>query len=245
LHPPAGAVDVLNIVEAGIPFTSVLVPDYTHFYPKPKFEKNPILPVGKGYYLDTNAGFCDGSVDSWCKRQADNDCLLYGHNDGRKGIFMDSYCGWMVTNLPEFKHGFIAVKIETWHPSKRNPKTKDWISVNNERRDLYDERGGSFLRSSQCMNGTACDDEGRQLKAKVPEYCPEFKFEFAIDGKITSWDHKEYMEHMGHIQRVVEIVHIVEDPTITGGVEKEIEFAFRITGCKNEKTMQITHIYWA
>jgi len=249
LHPPAGAVDVLNIVEAGIPFTPVLVPDYSHFYPKPKFEKDPILPVGKGYYLDTYAGSCDGSVDSWCRRQADFDCLLYGHNDGRKGILMDSYCGWMVTNLPEFKHGFIAVKIETWHQPKKNPKTKDWTSMNNERRNLYDEQGGSFLRSSslrlsQNMNSSR-DDEGRELKAKVPEYCPEFKFEFAIDGKITSWDYKEYMEHMAHIQRVVEIVYIVEDPSITGGVEKEIEFAFRITGCKNEKMMQITHMYWA
>ena len=103
LHPPVGAVDVLNIIEAGVPYTSVLVPDYTHFYPKPKFEKKPTLPVGKGYHLNTYAGFCDGSVDSWCKRQAGEGCLLYAHNDGRNGIHMDSYCGWMVTNLPEFK----------------------------------------------------------------------------------------------------------------------------------------------
>lgn len=103
LHPPAGAIDVLNIIEAGVPYTSILNPDYTHFYTKPKFEKEPSLPVGKGYWLKTYAGFCDGSVDSWCKRQADDDCLLYGHNDGRNGIKMDSYCGWMVTNLPEVK----------------------------------------------------------------------------------------------------------------------------------------------
>lgn len=250
LHPPTGAVDVLNIVEAGTPFTPVLVPDYTHFYPKPKFEKEPLLPIGKGYYLDTNAGFCDGSVDSWCKRQADNKCQLYGHNDGRKGILMDSYCGWMVINLPEVKYGFIALKIETWHAAKSNPKTKSWTSMNNESRKLYDEQEGSFLRSSsssssRSMNSSTYHDGGRQLKAKVPEYCPEFKFEFAIDGKITSWDYEKYMEHMAHIQRVVEIVKIVEDPSITGGAEKEIEFAFRINGCKNEKTMQLTHIYWA
>ena len=104
LHPPAGAIDVLNIIEAGFPYSSVLDPDYaTQFYPKPKFEKGPTLPVGKGYHLNTYAGFCDGSVDSWCKRQADQDCLLYGHNDGRNGITMDAYCGWMVTNLPELK----------------------------------------------------------------------------------------------------------------------------------------------
>eukprot|EP00535_Pseudo-nitzschia_heimii_P007515 CAMPEP_0197188352 /NCGR_PEP_ID=MMETSP1423-20130617/17661_1 /TAXON_ID=476441 /ORGANISM="Pseudo-nitzschia heimii, Strain UNC1101" /LENGTH=873 /DNA_ID=CAMNT_0042640159 /DNA_START=22 /DNA_END=2643 /DNA_ORIENTATION=+ len=250
LHPPAEAVDVLNIVEAGIPFTPVLVPDYTQFYSKPKFEKDPILPVGKGYYLNTYAGYCDGSVDSWCRREAENECLLYGHNDGRKGIKMDSYCGWMVTNLPEFKHGFIAVKIETWHAAKSNPKTEKWTSINNERRNLNDEREGSFLRSSSSsssknMNNTTYYDEERQLKAKVPDYCPEFKFEFAIDGKITSWDKEMFLKNMGHIQRVVEILKVVEDPTITDGVEKEIEFAFRITGCTNQKMMHLTHIYWA
>lgn len=103
LHPPAGAIDVLNIIEAGVPYTPILVPDYTQFYPKPKFEKPSSIPVGKGYHLNTYAGFCDGSVDSWCNKQANADCLLYGHNDGRNGIHMDSYCGWMVTNLPEFK----------------------------------------------------------------------------------------------------------------------------------------------
>jgi len=148
------------------------------------------------------------------------------------------------------QHGFIAVKIETWHPAKSNPKTEKWTSMNNERRSLYDEREGSFFRSSSSRSGqnlinSTSYDEERLLKAKVPDYCSDFKFEYAIDGKITSWDYDEYMKHMGHIQRVVEIVKIVEDPTMTGGVEKEIEFAYRITGCKNTKMMHITHMYWA
>jgi len=250
LHPPAGAVDVLNIIEAGVPYSSVLVPDYTHFYPKPKFEKSPTLPVGKGYYLKTHAGFCDGSVDSWCKRQADNDCLLYGHNDGRNGIKMDSYCGWMVTNLPQLKHGFIAVKIETWHQPKANPKTESWNSINNERRILYEQRKEPLLRSPSFnsnpkQNNPYRNDVERQLKAKVPDYCPDFKFEFAIDGKLTSWNYEKFMENYGKIQRVVEVVKLAEDSSITGGVEMEIELAFRITGCTNEKMMQITHLYWA
>jgi hypothetical protein len=121
LHPPAGAVDVLNIVEAGVPYTSILVPDYTHFHPKPKFEKEPTLPVGQGYWLNTYAGSCDGSVDSWCNRGADFNCLLSGHNDGRMGIRMDSYCGWMVTNLPEMKVSltvkfllFVSTMLLSW-----------------------------------------------------------------------------------------------------------------------------------
>merc|ERR1719399_1088841 len=99
-------------------------------------------------------------------------------------------------------------KIETWHAAKSNPKTEKWNSMNNERREL-------FLRSSTSSNSNP--DEQRQLKAKVPEYCSDFKFEFAIDGKVTSWDQEEFLKNMGHIQRVVETLKIVEDPSITGG----------------------------
>jgi len=251
LHPPAGAIDVLNIIEAGVPYTSVLVPDYTHFYQKPKFEKDKkISPAGKGYYLDTFAGFCDGSVDSWCKRQGGNECMLSGHNDGRNGIRFDSYSGWIVTNLPKVKHGFIAVKIETWHQPQSNPKTEKWTSMNNERRELYEERQEPYLRSTSSNSGkdlqiTEYHDEERHLGKKTPEYCDDFKFEFAIDGKVTTWDKKQYDEHYKHIQRVVEIIKIAEDPSITGGEEKEIEFAFRILNCGNEKSMRLSHLYWA
>jgi len=251
LHPPAGALDVLNIIEAGIPYTSVLDPDYiSPFLPKPKFEKDPTVPVGKGLYLNTYAGFCDGSVDSFCNKGADSDCLLYGHNDGRKGIYFSAYTGWMVTNLPEFKHGFIGLKIEDWHQPSENPKIQGWTSINNEGRKLYKEREESFLRSSSSSmseNTTSLDslDVQRQLKQKPPEYCNDFKFEFAIDGKVQEWKGKKtWIDHMSHPQRVVTIWTLADDRDLTGGVEKEVELAFRVTGCP-DKTMQLTHIYWA
>ncbi|MGK3747182.1 MAG: hypothetical protein ACI8RD_010944 [Bacillariaceae sp.] len=250
LHPPVGAVDVLSIIEAGVPYKSNLSPDYSHFYPKPKFEKNPTVPVGKGYYLHTYSGFCDGSVDSWCNKGSDQSCLLYNHNDGRNGLIMDSYCGWMVTNLPELKHGFIALKFESWHQPNENQKTKSWNSVNNERRELYEENDITFLRSSADLKqGNSVSYHGkkeRNLKAKVPDYCSDFRFEYSVDGKVTSLTKDEFVKRTGVIQRVVEVLKIVEDPSITGGEEKEIEFAFRITGCKNDgKTFSVTHIYWA
>ena len=85
LHPPPGEVDVLNIVEAGVDFTSTLNPSYAQLYKMPKFSKPPTVPIGKGISLDQYAGDagCDGSVDSWCNRGKTNNCLLYGHNDGR------------------------------------------------------------------------------------------------------------------------------------------------------------------
>ncbi|KAL3936820.1 MAG: hypothetical protein SGARI_002396, partial [Bacillariaceae sp.] len=60
LHPPPGALDVLNIVEGGIDFVPNLVPDYVQYLKKPKFEKAPSVTVGKGHYLQTYAGYCDG-----------------------------------------------------------------------------------------------------------------------------------------------------------------------------------------
>ena len=71
LHPPKGAIDVLNIVEAGVGFASTLNPDYhSKFYKKPKFAANPIKTPGKGHLLTSFAGddYCDGSVDSWCNK---------------------------------------------------------------------------------------------------------------------------------------------------------------------------------
>ena len=242
LHPPEGALDVLNIIEAGLPYTSTMDPDYiTPFHPKPKFDKVSTLQPGKGYHLDTYAGFCDGSVDSFCHKSEDANCLLYNHNDGRKGLLMDAYSGWMVTNLPEFKHGFIAIKLETWHRRPENLKTKDWTSMNNEGRKLSHGRDEPFLRSP---SQDSVDVHRVLGKKPPPEYCDDFKFEFAIDGKVTQWTKSEWDEHAGKIQRVVELYKIVEDPSLTGGEEKEIEFAFRLLGCP-EKEMKLTHIYWA
>ena len=86
LHPPEEDVDVLSIVEAGVPFSLILAPTYAQSaYAKPKFSKPPHVPVGKGVVWDTKSGdaFCDGSLHSFCSRGEDSSCLLSGHNDGR------------------------------------------------------------------------------------------------------------------------------------------------------------------
>ena len=136
LHPPPGAVDVLNIVEAGVDFQSTLNPDYvTDYYKKPKFEKPPIMPIGKGWssnQVSSDDG-CTGDVDSWCKRDWDNACLLYAHNDGRNGLFHSGYSGWLTLYLPDLKHGDIIIKYESWHlDSEGKPKKLGWKSENNE-----------------------------------------------------------------------------------------------------------------
>eukprot|EP00980_Cylindrotheca_fusiformis_P008142 scaffold1727_cov133-Cylindrotheca_fusiformis.AAC.45 len=207
LHPPPSAVDVLAIVEAGVDFKPVLVPDYTGFYKTPTFSKPPSVPVGKGNRLSTLAGdeFCDGTVDSFCDRRKGNHCLLYGHNDKRNGILHNSLSGWLVLNLPDVKYGKIVIKVETWHIRR----ALKWNHVN----------GGNSTR---------------QL-GNAPPYCNAFAFEYAIDGQVTSLKTNEWLSRVNKLQRVVEVATLLDDPNYTEGEEKEVEIAIRMRGCARKK----------
>ena len=88
------------------------------------------------------------------------------------------------------------------------------------------------------------DQNHRGLKPPVPEYCDDFRFEWAIDGKVTSWNKDEFLAHHSNPQRVVEIVILIEDESKVNGPETEVELAYRMTGCGNDKHFKITHVYW-
>ena len=246
LHPPDGATDVLNIVEAGVEFRDVLKPDYTSgYYKKPTFANPPKVPIGKGIQLDTQPGdeWCDGSVDSWCKRGNSTGCLLYGHNDGRNGLLFHSYSGWIVLNLPDVKNGIISVKVETWHNDGAMWKTVGWTSVNNE---------GSLQRHLSLPSNTTMTDssqERRELgkKKKQPALpCEsEFYFEYAVDGVISRYNETEINQKKSHIQRVVEVMPILNHPEYTNGEEKEVEIAIRLVGCGTQKVWKLNHVYWS
>jgi len=229
LHPPPGAIDVLNIVEAGVDFKSTLNPDYAKdYYKTPTFANSPKMPFGKGVGLSTIAGdeYCDGTADSFCGKGPQDICLLAGTNDSRNGLVMDGYSGWTVLNIPDLKFGYIALKFDTSHPSDSNTQTDNWTSENN--------------------GNNSAESKVRLLKGDPPpEYCDEFKFEYAIDGVITSLNKDEFLGRIHQVQRVVTTVTILKDPNFTGGEEKEVEIAFRITGCGRVKTFQLSHIYWA
>lgn len=270
LHPPEGAVDVLSIVEAGIDFGSILSPCHVdEFYKKPKFESPPKVPIGKGISLETKAGddFCDGSVDSFCSKGADQNCLLYGHNDGRNGLDFDGYSGWMVMNVPDLKNGYVVLKFESWRQPNSAFKTDGWTSVNNEgkkSRQTLEHRGPSFsispVRSNSNSTAVALgegdsefdysrstNERSRRLKQQPPDFCDNFQFEYAIDGKVTVLDLVKFQElsKLGHIQRVVETLVLLDDPNYTGGQEKEVEIAVRMTGCARTKVFRVSHLYWS
>ena len=246
LHPPPGAIDVLNIVEAGVEYKSVLAPDYiTGYYNVPKFANPPKVTPGKGVRLDTKVSdnLCDGSVDSFCNRGGSNPCLLYGHNDGRNGLFFDGYSGWVVFNIPDLKNGLVVIKFESWHAANATELTQDWTSINNE--------NGRALSSSVNHNNSTVDSstdwyDNRSLGKKgPPPFCEEFQFEYAIDGVVTSLNKEQYEERRQGVQRVVETITLLDDPDFSGGEEKEVEIAIRMTGCAQLKTFKLTHVYWS
>jgi hypothetical protein len=260
LHPPQGAIDVLSIVEAGVDFRSVLVPDYTDHYKKPTFAKPPMVSIGKGVQLDTQVGdsYCDGTMDSWCKRSESNDCLLYGHNDGRNGFLFNSYSGWIVLNLPDLKNGIIILKTETWHVEKSMWKTEGWTSENHEPR-LSEEQSQRKSRQEGDVSILGLEYPGnsynstlqekisnRRLKDEAPIVCGgDFGVEYAIDGKITTLNKTEIPEKIMHLQRVVRVLPLLNDADYTGGKEMEVEVAIRLVGCERQKVWKLTHVYWS
>lgn len=255
LHPPEGAIDVLSIVEAGVPFRSILAPTYAqNVYKKPIFSKPPLVPVGKGVVLETKSGdqYCDGSLDSFCSRGEDNSCLLSAHNDGRNGLKFDGLSGWVVMNIPDLLKGYIVIKLETWHPSWSIKKTEGWINVNNEtitsHRDLQmqhsilSSRPASQTNINETSNSVLLQ---RRLKKKPPELCDMFLFEYSINGEITPLDKWSFLERKQNLARVVETIVLLDDPDYTGGVETEVEVAIRIVGCGRLNVFKMSHIYWA
>jgi hypothetical protein len=215
---------------------------YKDYYETPQ-DHSMIMTPGKGMKLNTFADSdrCDGTLDSWCNKGVSNNCLLTGHNDNRGCIDYDGYSGWLIMK-PKIKYGYVTIKFDSWHGSNYNSKTAGWTSINNnetERRSLR------LASSKEKENELLSSSAERELKLVRVPTCDAFRFEWAIDGKVTSINHTEYLAQFKLTQRVVELFVLLEDPDYTGGVEKEIEVAIRIIGCAREQTFALTHIYYA
>lgn len=231
---PDGQVDVLAILNNGrkIPGddTSRRRLEAAEVSRQRNLDTGDIKP-GKGFALDHPNGYCDGSYNAICGRAPDSDCLLYGHHDGRGGLRFHEYSGWIKMNVPKVKHGIIMIKMETWHWADEVPIAEGWTTVNNERRMLHGEES---------------ENENRQLKRQPLPFCEDFHFDFAVDGKNTSWNLEQFKEASQNIQRVVEIFTMLDDPNyVKEGEERDVELAIRMHGCGKDKVFSLTHVYWA
>jgi hypothetical protein len=186
---------------------------------KPNAESETKLVAGKGWnMLNPLAGFCDGSAQSTCGRDAENSCLLAGHNDYQSGIVGDGLSGWLKLKVENVKEGIILVRLDTNGTPSSNTATLGWTEVND---------GG--------MN--------RALLSR------DFWFDFAIDGKVTTWSRTDFIDHSFDIAKGVTIYPLLMDKTMYQGDEdkgKNVEVAMRIRSRQGRViTMALTHLFYA
>jgi hypothetical protein len=204
---------------------------------------NPAIAPGLGWSLNTHSApqLCDGSYNSFCGKDEKEKCLLYGANDHRGGFFFDSFSGWLIVNLADFKHGLLVLRVETWHKAYETKRTEGWKCENN----ACDPSLHRHLETLEARNATleSTEDgpaETRHLKGKpVLPFCDRFKFEFALDGKITSWTKSEAESQHNPFWL------LLDDPDFIQGEPRDVELAIRQTGCGRQKTLQLFYVYWA
>mmetsp|Transcript_17057 Transcript_17057/g.47915 ORF Transcript_17057/g.47915 Transcript_17057/m.47915 type:complete len:918 (+) Transcript_17057:96-2849(+) len=197
-----------------------------------------IVP-GKGWgVFDEPAGYCDGTFDAVCALQADNECALYGHHDARGALVGNELSGWLVMKLSDLVEGIIVLKLHTWHTDNESTLTQGWTSVNNQRT--------RNLRESPVHHQTSSIPQERNLMRSydTPELPDAFVFEYAINGKITSLNKKDFLEKKKQVQRVVETITLLDDASFTSKPQ-DVEVAVRMRNCGRQCTFGVSHIYWA
>lgn len=204
---------------------------------------NTAIVPGKGWEVSGEPpGRCDGEYNSICGRQRSSACPLIGHHDGRGFLVGNEYSGWLVMNLPKLKEGIIIIKLFTWLDPSNSKITQGWTSVNNERRRL----GTRNKTSGELCNTTSSFTtlKNRRLKGNPPVIPDTFEFDFAINGKVTTWNKEQFLEKKKTLQRVFEAWTLLNDPNFVSQAT-DVELAIRMRGCGRDIAFGLTHIYWA
>ena len=84
--------------------------------PLERYLADSITP-GKGWEVwGEPPGLCDGTYNATCGRWTKDECVLYGHHDGRGAVIGNEYsvC-WLVMALKDLKEDAIILKLHTWH----------------------------------------------------------------------------------------------------------------------------------
>lgn len=192
---------------------------------RPRHLAQGIVP-GKGWQVYKEPpGHCDGEYASVCGRAPSDKCPLLGHHDARGSLLGNEYSGWLVMDLPQVKEGLVILKLFTWMDPKDQTVTTGWKKVNME---------GPALEYA--------DEDAKALK-DLDELPDTFRFEYSIEGKITSLNKTELKERRTTPQRVMEMLTILDDPSY--GVKESLQVGIRMTGCGRFCTFGLSHIYWA
>jgi len=256
---PQGEIDVFNVVigrrQLNEEIQSLNLPDMSKIRDSMKVNtasskrnlENSVTP-GKGWEVwGEPPGLCDGTYNATCGRWKEDECVLYGHHDGRGAVIGNELSGWLVMTLKDLKEGVIVLKLHTWHTKEESAITNGWTSVNDERRRLGQS---SVAFNTNEFNGRINDESEEAMNRMLtrsydtPELPDEFVFEYAIDGAITSLTKDQFLDEKKQIQRVVETITILDDPNFTSE-SKDVEIAIRLRGSGSSIVFGVSHVYWA
>jgi hypothetical protein len=197
------------------------------------------LVSGKGWeIIMEKLGVCDGGYYSICGRASDDDCPALGHHDSRGTIVGNEYAGWVIFDIPVLQHGLIMLRYLSDITPDQNARTKGWSTVNN---------GGRLLRYGLTANVSAFNDPGspsadERVLGTVADYPADFKFEYSINGKVTTLSKQDFIDQRKEPQRFSELITLLDEPKLTGS---KVELAIRLLDCGRDCTIGFTHLYWA
>lgn len=218
----------------------------------------PGLGVQVGWGL---SGVCDGTSHHWCDKQAGSNCLMGGTQDSRGLVCFDGFSGWLVFDVKNVNNGFIGARMEPWHVANDGtPMTADWTEENNGGNGNYHKQGlerklheenqqRQMLERIQRMKReieadvlSEGDDPARR-RLGGGQHCgfaADYTFEWAINGKVTSWNKAEFCDHYTRLNYNVDVIKFMDDESQTG----DFELAMRVTNVGRGMSMCISHLYW-
>lgn len=198
-----------------------------------RLDADDAVVPGRGWTITNHpVGFCDGTANAQCNRDADSSCLMGGHMDGRGLLLGDGLSGWVVFQLRNVTQGIVMARVETWHGFFENPRTDGWTEVN------------------EGVGGT----EGRQrdLKKKVvPPLPDDFHIEVAVNGVITKrFNNTETRLALfaAEVAYNVAITVLLDDEErAKKNVAEDIELGIRITTPVTGRKYPVafSHLYYA
>ena len=219
------------------------------------------ITVGLGHNVKWGRiGVCDGTSHHWCDKPCDNGCLMGGAQDARGMVCFDGLSGWLVFDIKNVKHGFIGARMEPWHNAKETPTTSGWSDENNGGNGNYGKRGRELEEHLEYMEQQR--QEGiERMKQEIEEdihteddptrrrlgggqscgLAGSYTFEWAINGKIVSWNKGEFCNHFTRLNYNLDVMKFMDDESQTG----DFELAMRMTDVGRGNAMCISHLYWA
>ncbi|KAL9178465.1 hypothetical protein ACHAXT_003795 [Thalassiosira profunda] len=225
----------------------------------PYSDPNKIVP-GLGLWVKWGrTGVCDGSSHHWCDKGCGSGCLMGGTQDNRGMVCFTGLSGWAVFDIKDVKHGFIGARMEPWHRGNEMSTTRGWSSVNNGGKGNYGKRGRERELHEEAQRQTmqeGFEEMEREIEQDIlaegdhsrrrlggGQNCgwSSYTFEWALNGEVVAWPKAEYCKHFTRLSYNLDVIKFLDDESKTG----DFELAMRLTNCKSQCVMCLTHLYWA